>query len=58
MAHIGEARIKIIPQLEAMELLGGSTLDEIATVARKHKVMVSVTVTPYDEDDNTRLESL
>jgi hypothetical protein len=33
------------------ELVSRSVIDELGAVAREHRVMVSITVTPYDDDD-------
>jgi hypothetical protein len=38
------------------ELLDQSVIDELGSVARRHRVMISITVTPYDDDDEPEEE--
>lgn len=33
-----------------------AALGDLAALARKHRVMISITFTPYDEDDDGDLE--
>jgi hypothetical protein len=51
MAEVGTATIKVVPQLEGVELIDQGIFDRIAMAANKHRVMISFTVTPYDEDE-------
>jgi hypothetical protein len=32
------------------ELVSESVIDELGAVARRHRVMISITVTPYDDE--------
>jgi hypothetical protein len=34
------------------ELVSQSVIDELGQVARRHQVMISITVTPYDDTDD------
>ena len=47
------ATVKVVPQLEGLELVDQGIFDRIAMAAHKHKVMISFTVTPYTENEET-----
>jgi len=49
MAEIGTATVRVIPQVDGVELVETNVLDQLAAAARKHQVMVSITVTPYED---------
>jgi hypothetical protein len=34
------------------EVISRGVLDELAEAARQHRVMISITVTPYDDDES------
>jgi hypothetical protein len=53
MPEIGTATVKVVPQLEGLELVDQGIFDRIALAAHKHKVMISFTVTPYTENEET-----
>jgi hypothetical protein len=40
-----------IQEFGSTELIGQTIIDDLAAAARRHNVMISITVTPYDPDE-------